>query len=306
MNFSLTTDEKRFLFNKYKNTSYKDLKKDELKWGNSEDGWGETDVFHLTQKEFIEKIKTDAKFSAKWGELGEGTYGGMWRDFPYGIDICEYDGLGYPKNHAIEDCIQIRGVDQLQNVIDKLKTNPDDRRLIVSAWHPHWINHCALPPCHCLFQFHTEELTPFERSKIYYNDEAYRKHRSKAGIMLPASEKDFNEVGVPTRRLNCQLYQRSCDTFLGVPFNIASYSLLTCMLAQVSNMAPGEFVHTYGDLHIYKNHLTQVGIQLSRTPFKLPTLKLNPNVKSLFDFKYEDIMIENYQCHPAIKGEVAV
>ncbi len=146
-----------------------------------------------------------------------------------------------------------------------IKTNPDSRRLIVSAWNPALVEQMALPPCHALFQFY-----------------------------------------VADGKLSCQLYQRSADIFLGVPFNIASYALLTHMIAQVCDLKVGDFVHTFGDAHIYSNHLEQVDLQLSRTEFPLPTLKLNPAVKNIFDFKFEDIAIENYQCHETIKAPVAV
>jgi thymidylate synthase len=146
-----------------------------------------------------------------------------------------------------------------------LRTNPDSRRLIVSAWNVADIEQMALPPCHCLFQFY-----------------------------------------VAGGRLSCQLYQRSADVFLGVPFNIASYALLTMMLAQVTGLLPGEFVHTFGDVHLYLNHIEQAKEQLSREPKELPTLKLNPNVKDIFGFRFEDFTIEGYDPHPAIKAPVAV
>lgn len=156
-------------------------------------------------------------------------------------------------------------IDQITNVIDQIKKNPDSRRLIVSAWNVSDINKMKLPPCHALFQFY-----------------------------------------VLNGKLSCQLYQRSADIFLGVPFNIASYSLLTIMMAQVCGLKPGEFIHTFGDAHIYSNHFDQVQLQLSRTPKNLPVLKMNPLVKNIFDFKFEDFFIANYDPHPAIKAAVAV
>jgi thymidylate synthase len=161
-------------------------------------------------------------------------------------------------------------IDQIATVIDDIKHNPFSRRHIVTAWNPADLGKMALAPCHCLFQFHVAE--------------------DKAGI----------------RRLSCQLYQRSGDVFLGVPFNIASYALLTQMVAQVTGLTPGDFVHTFGDAHLYLNHIDQAREQLTRTPKPLPQLKLNPEVKSIFDFSYEDIVIENYDPHPAIKAAVAV
>ena len=175
------------------------------------------------------------------GDLGP-VYGHQWRNF------------------------NSQGYDQIKDIIERIKKNPQDRRIIVSAWNPAQIEQMALPPCHCFFQF---DVTP-------------------------------------DGKLNCMLYQRSCDMFLGVPFNIASYSLLTMMIAQVCGLKPGEFVHTLGNAHIYSNHFEQVKLQLTREPLPLPTVRLNPGVKNIDDFKFEDIELVDYQSHPAIKGEVAV
>ncbi len=253
-----------------------------------------------TQKEFIQHIKADNKFAKMWGELGEGTYGGMWRAFPY------YKGTYFDREIGI--------VDQIQKVMDKLKNNPDDRRIIVSAWHPYWVDHCALPPCHCLFHFNTEELTLEERWDLI---DAYNWCEEKQCHKTQFKMKDMDEtpdafhsacdaIGVPRRRINVLLYQRSCDTFLGVPFNITSYCLLLAMVAHCSNMVAGTFTHTYGDLHLYVNHLDQVKEQLTREPKILPKLWLNPKVKNILDFKFSDIEIRDYQSHPAIKGDIAV
>jgi len=266
----------------------------------------------LTQEEFVEKIKFDESFANRWGELGEGTYGGMWRAFPYfdnSDPMCHNQKTSDPTapldvhyETSSGYACEVGHVDQLQKVINKLKTNPDDRRMIVSAWHPYWVDHCALPPCHCLFHFHTEELTLEERIDIL--------QKQVGPVNLPKFEmwiiQKLNEENIPHRRLNCLLYQRSNDFFLGVPFNIASYSLLTAMIAHVSNMVPGTFTHSYGDAHIYVNHLDQIKLQMSREPKALPSLCLNPEVKSLFDFKYDDIKLLNYDPHPTIKAEVAV
>ncbi|MBQ7622656.1 MAG: thymidylate synthase [Bacteroidales bacterium] len=158
-----------------------------------------------------------------------------------------------------------RSIDQLSQVIDTIRNNPDSRRMLVCAWNPGDIDKMALPPCHCLFQFY-----------------------------------------VAGGKLSCQLYQRSADTFLGVPFNIASYALLTMMIAQSCGLEPGEFIHTTGDTHIYLNHMEQVREQLSREPRPLPRMLLNPEVKSVFDFRYEDFTLEGYDPWPAIKAPVAV
>ncbi len=158
-----------------------------------------------------------------------------------------------------------RAIDQIQEVVETLKSNPDSRRMIVSAWNPADIPDMALAPCHCLFQFY-----------------------------------------VADGRLSCQLYQRSADVFLGVPFNIASYALLTMMMAQVTGLRAGDFVHTFGDAHLYLNHLDQADLQLTRTPRPLPCMQINPDVRSIFDFKYEDFTLTGYDPHPRIKAEVAV
>ena len=155
--------------------------------------------------------------------------------------------------------------DQITDLVKQLKTNPDSRRMIVSAWNVAELPQMALMPCHTMFQFYVAE-----------------------------------------GRLSCQLYQRSADVFLGVPFNIASYALLTMMLAQVCGLEYGDFVHSFGDVHLYNNHVEQAKLQLSRTPFALPTMKINREVKDIFGFKFEDFELENYQCHPGIKAEVAV
>jgi thymidylate synthase len=254
-----------------------------------------------TQDEFIQKIKNDAEFAKKWGELGEGTYGGMWRAFPFYTQDNEFVGSSTVKGVSAEYWT-FGQVDQLQKVINNLKTNPDDRRMIVSAWHPYWVDQCALPPCHCLFHFHTEELTLEERIDIL--------QKQVGPVNLPKSDvwiiQKLNEDNIPTRRLNCLLYQRSQDTALGNPFNVASYSLLTAMIAQSVNMTTGTFTHSTGDTHIYVNHIDGLKLQLTREPKKLPRVWLNPEVKSLFDFKYDDIKLLDYEFHPTIKFDVAV
>jgi thymidylate synthase len=158
-----------------------------------------------------------------------------------------------------------RSIDQIAEVVETLKTRPDSRRMIVTAWNPADLPDMALAPCHCLFQFY-----------------------------------------VADGRLSCQLYQRSADVFLGVPFNIASYALLTMMMAQVAGLEPGEFIHTFGDAHLYLNHLEQADLQLARTPRALPRIKINPAVRSIFDFKFEDFALSGYDPHPHIKAKVAV
>ena len=191
---------------------------------------------------FAERIAEDSAFAEKWGELGP-VYGHQWRSWP-------------GPNGA---------VDQLKQVLEDLRRNPDSRRHIVSAWNPGYIDQMALPPCHAFFQFYVAE-----------------------------------------GKLSCQLYQRSADIFLGVPFNIASYALLVHFMARDLGLGVGDFVHTLGDAHIYSNHIEQVKLQISREPRTLPTLWLNPEVTSLFDFTFDDVRLEGYDPHPHIAGAVAV
>lgn len=205
-----------------------------------------SDEWNAAKAEFIGRIKTDEAFAKEYGELGP-VYGYQWRSWP------TPDG---------------RHIDQISQVIEQIKTSPDSRRLIVSAWNVADIEEMAkvgIPPCHCLFQFY-----------------------------------------VANDKLSCQLYQRSCDTFLGVPFNIASYALLTMMVAQVCDLEAGEFVWTGGDVHLYSNHMEQVDLQLSREPFPLPTMRINPDVKDIFGFTIDDFTLEGYRSHERIDAPIAV
>ena len=200
---------------------------------------GDTNVHYLQEN----GVRIWNEWADENGDLGP-VYGHQWRSWPT------------PDGGAI---------DQITNVVEMIKSNPESRRLIVSAWNVADIDQMKLPPCHTMFQFY-----------------------------------------VADGKLSCQLYQRSGDVFLGVPFNIASYALLTMMVAQVCGLKPGKFVHTLGDAHIYLNHIEQIKLQLTREPYPLPTMRINPDVKDIFGFKYEDFELEDYQCWPHIKGEVAV
>jgi thymidylate synthase len=304
-------------YKKYTDTCISKIPDNELESLSVLSGMSLSDVDHLCMDAFIERIKNDVEFATKWGELGEGTYGRMWRDFPFFTIVDKTDPSTMPKFKSLgtkgtycgdEPLTFLGRIDQITKVLEKLKNNPDDRRMIVSAWHPHWVDHCALPPCHCLFHFHTEELTLEERTKLLTEEQCKNDlDLTNSYGIRPSSDLELVEkYNIPTRRLNCLLYQRSNDFFLGVPFNIASYSLLTAMIAHVSNMVPGTFTHSHGDAHVYVNHLDQIKLQMSREPKALPSLWLNPEVKSLFDFKYDDIKLLNYDPHPAIKADVAV
>jgi thymidylate synthase len=207
---------------------------------------GETNISYLKQH----NVRIWDEWADAGGELGP-VYGKQWRSWTGA------DG---------------KQIDQISDLIHQLKTNPDSRRMLISAWNVAELPQMALMPCHVLFQFYT---TPPEKTG-------------------------------GRRRLSCQLYQRSADVFLGVPFNIASYALLTLMIAQVTDMEPGEFIHSFGDVHLYSNHREQAELQLSRTPNPLPRMKLNPDVKNIFDFQFEDFTLENYDAYPAIKASVAV
>ncbi len=200
---------------------------------------GDTNIAYLKEK----GVGIWDEWADENGNLGP-VYGYQWRSWT-GADGQTYD--------------------QIKNVVEEIKRNPDSRRLIVSAWNVADLPKMALSPCHALFQFY-----------------------------------------VADGKLSCQLYQRSADVFLGVPFNIASYALLTMMMAQVCGLQPGEFIHTFGDVHLYSNHVEQAQLQLTRTPYPLPQMKLNPEVKDIFSFKFEDFTLENYQSHPHIKAPVAV
>ncbi len=200
---------------------------------------GDTNIRYLQDN----GVKIWNEWADRDGNLGP-VYGYQWRSWP------SADG---------------KKSDQLAAVIENIKSNPDSRRLIVSAWNVGELDRMALPPCHLLFQFYVSD-----------------------------------------GKLSCQLYQRSCDIFLGVPFNIASYSLLTLMIAQVTGLKPGEFIHTLGDAHIYLNHIEQVKLQLEREPYPLPEMEINPGIKDIDSFRYEDFTLRNYVAHPVIRGEISV
>ena len=219
------------------------------------------------------------------GNLGP-VYGSQWRSWP--------DGRGGT-------------IDQIANVVEQIKTNPYSRRLMVTAWNPAEIEEMALPPCHCLFQFYVEPGSTSGRvAESLSGKVATQSNNSATQSLSHSATQPLSHSEAPKGRLSCQLYQRSADIFLGVPFNIASYALLTMMMAQVCGLEPGEFVHTFGDAHIYKNHMDQVHLQLTREPRPLPTMHINPERKSIFDFEYEDFRLEGYDPHPHIKGEVSV
>ena len=233
------------------------------------------------------------------GDLGP-VYGSQWRSWQ-GLGTVEENGTSNPYRPQVV-------VDQITNVFNSLRDNPFSRRHIVSAWNPCEVDNMALPPCHTMFQFYVERMT--ERERLV---ELNRMIVAGVPVNFPegyvpeehTSSENADARGVPTLRLSCHLYQRSADSFLGIPFNIASYSLLTHMFAQQLGYAVGDFVHSFGDLHIYSNHEAQVTEQLSRVPRESPILRLH-KAPSLFDYKFEDFEFLGYSPDPAIRAKVAV
>jgi thymidylate synthase len=227
-----------------------------------------------TQEEFINKIKTDDAFAKRWGDLGP-IYGKQWRS---------WEGLN-------------SNTDQIQNLINDLKTNPDSRRLMVTAWNPAELDQMTLPPCHYGFQVYTRELSPKERIEL-----AGGKIQEKYPALIEQSLRVCDERSIPTRAISLMWNQRSVDTFLGLPFNIASYGLLLMMIADEVNMVPDQLIGNLGDTHIYNNHIEQVKEQLSRTPFELPTVHIRDGIYSTMN---DDVILENYNSHPAIKAPLS-
>ena len=228
-----------------------------------------------TKEEFINKIKTDDKFAKEWGELGP-IYGKQWRDWTA------------DPNHTW-------GVDQIQNLIEELKTNPDSRRLMVSAWNVGELDQMVLPPCHYAFQVYTKELSESERFNWYGNKIGSHMHHDHI-------VQEMDENNVPTRAISLMWNQRSVDAFLGLPFNIASYALLLTMIADEVNMIPDQLIGNLGDTHLYLNHIEQAQEQITRTPYPLPTVHVRDGI---FCSSVNDIVLENYLCHPPIKAPLS-
>jgi len=229
------------------------------------------------------------------GNLGP-VYGKQWRDWG------GHNKLPTATGAPLYD--DIKGVDQIARVIDQLTNNPDDRRIIVNAWNVGEIELMALPPCHAMFQFWSAELSLEQREEWLV---ASKKPQQYDCPMTDEGKHErYDRHDVPRRQLRCHLYQRSCDVGLGVPFNIVQYSILTHMIAKVTNHVATEFVWTGGDVHIYSNHIEQLNEQIKRTYFPSPTLKLERDIESIDDFTYEDFVIEGYDYHPIIKMPVAV
>jgi len=267
-----------------------------------------------TKEEFINKIKTDDEFAHKWGELGP-IYGKQWRDWCGKDEVKSTDErdengfLKFEKNH-------IGGVDQIQNLINELKTNPDSRRLMVNAWNVSDLGKMTLPPCHYGFQVYTRELSESERVEFYY-----KKHDiGRVGNKITKFVLDHDNI--PTRAISLMWNQRSVDTFLGLPFNIASYGLLLEIIAKEVNMVPDELIGNLGDVHLYSNHIEQAKEQITRTPYELPKIEITERnwyiheaVKEhlgektfnekIFSFRPDCFELINYQSHPKIKAPLS-
>jgi thymidylate synthase len=235
------------------------------------------------KEQFILKVKNEKDFGKKWGELGP-VYGKQWRN--WNSSFAEFEG--------------VKGFDQIKNLINDLKNNPDSRRLMVSAWNAGEVDKMVLPPCHYGFQVYTRELSWEERVR-YYETTFGRLH------FIPPSPNALDARNIPTRAISLMWNQRSCDFLLGIPFNIASYAALLEILSKEVNMVPDELIGNLGDCHIYSNHIEQVKEQISRTPYKLPTLKFGVTnlLENLMDWKPSDFSILNYESHPAIKAPLS-
>jgi thymidylate synthase len=245
--------------------------------------------------EFIERIKTDDEFAKKWGELGS-IYGKQWRNWG------EWSTIDVPKK------VLKPGIDQISNLINDLKTNPDSRRLLVSAWNVGELDQMVLPPCHYSWQVYTRELSFEERRTLVLEGTSYILPPSTNWTEdeIKEGKRQLDEANIPTRAISLMWNQRSVDTFLGLPFNIASYGLLLEIIATSVNMIPDELIGNLGDVHLYNNHVEQAKEQISREPFKLPTLRIASG--PLDDIAHHEIMdfdILNYQSHPTIKAPLS-
>ena len=245
---------------------------------------------HLSQKDFINKIKTDDEFAKKWGDLGK-IYGKQWRSWNRNATRDE---------KIVDPGVYTKHIDQIQNLINDLKTNPDSRRLMVNAWNVGELDQMVLPPCHYGFQVYTRELSLEER-RLLVSQEMFNQIYNGGGPDT-LSHYEINQFNVPTRAISLMLSQRSVDTGLGLSFNISSYSLLLMMIAKQVNMVPDEVIGNLGDVHLYLNHIEPIKEQLTREPYPLPTVKIsNRVVNDISEYTLDDITLENYQSHPPIK-----
>lgn len=249
---------------------------------------GDTNVKYLRDN----KVTIWDEWADENGDLGP-VYGKQWRSW-----------TAYSENSS--GFIEGREVDQIADVMNSLATNPDSRRHIVCAWNVGELEQMALPPCHCLFQFYAEPLNQKERMDIFEEGWDLQDALVNWEVNDILIKDGLDAYSIPKYRLSCQLYQRSADLFLGVPFNIASYSLLTMMMAKVLNFEVGEFIHTFGSLHLYSNHLEQAHLQLTRRPKELPQMNLKGKQSHIFGFSYEDFELVGYDPHPTISAPIAI
>jgi thymidylate synthase len=261
------------------------------------EGKAEKPFFYLTKEDFINKIKTDNEFAKKWGDLGP-IYGKQWRSWNLYADVKHPDIKN--KNYSLN---LIESIDQIANLINDLKTNPDSRRLMVSAWNVGELDQMALPPCHYGFQVYTRELSNDERIDYALSKNDFR--FTDAII----NQEDYEKYNIPTRAISLMWNQRSVDTFLGLPFNIASYGLLLEIIAKEVNMVPDELIGNLGDVHLYSNHIEQAKEQITREPMKLPKLCKLPDYLCMKDnwecYKPSDFTLDGYESHPTIKAPLS-
>jgi thymidylate synthase len=253
-----------------------------------------TQVETLTQEEFINKIKTDDEFAYKWGELGP-IYGKQWRGWGSYKNVFKYVDNG--KGDIVGAKTSWNGIDQIANLIRDLKTNPDSRRMMVNAWNPGELDQMVLPPCHYGFQMYTRVLS-FDERWALYSDKPYDGN----GLGMINTLDYLDDKNIPTRAISLMWNQRSVDTFLGLPFNIASYGLLLTMIADEVNMVPDELIGNLGDTHIYLNHIEQAKEQIGREPYDLPKVSVRGGIHCS---SINDVILENYQSHPSIKAPLS-
>jgi thymidylate synthase len=279
--------------------------------------------WQLTKEEFINSIKTDSEFAAKWGELGP-IYGHQWRAWNHFMSTGEPIIESVDSKDTVAVSITPRGIeceiDQIANLIRDLKANPDSRRLMVSAWNPGEIDAAVLPPCHYGFQVWTRELSFQERFKLWQNKHMPFSQHTKEDIAMfekhtkEENEKVFTELNIPARAISLMWNQRSVDTFLGLPFNIASYALLLEIIAKEVNMIPDELIGNLGDTHLYSNHVEQAKEQIGRAPMELPKLIIDEfdennhyvgDREDISEYNIEQFKLDNYQSHPSIKAPLS-
>jgi thymidylate synthase len=291
--------------------AYKNYQKNMTQWFGNES--------QLTMEKFIDKIKTDDEFANKWGELGP-IYGKQWVDLG-GKFLTELSNTKNDDGYYEYITKHVSGINQIQNLINDLKTNPDSRRLMVNAWNVNELDQMILPPCHYGFQVYTRELSGEERWELLKNKVGEEKFKSMVDDLVPFGgglSEELQSYNIPTRAISLMWNQRSVDTFLGLPFNIASYGLLLEIIAKEVGMIPDELIGNLGDVHLYSNHVEQAKEQINREPFKrLPRLKLSPIPSAHFEHHIDEFdhfvkelqphqfIIDGYECHPTIKAPLS-